>query len=234
VRITNKSLTDLLGFKSGIGCADVILSVETLVDYFVSRGSAMYASKLDLRKAIDSVSHCKFYNTLLDAGIPSPIVDNIKCWYNELFDNVRWNNQMYNTFHVSRGVRQGSLFIDVLIRELISLDVGFHIENRFNGCFLYAGDVIILSPSVCVIQSMLNACVIIFARIHLNFNLEKSFCMIFGRKSKVVITPMVLDNTCIPWLDSTLSRCLLNPISIVMRTELFDYCMIDTFSIKKS
>jgi hypothetical protein len=198
------------GFKPGIGCADVIFSVKTVVDYFVSRGSMVYASTLDLRKAFDSVNHCDLYNTLLVAGIPPPIVDIIRCWYNKLFVNVRWNNQISNTFHVSCGVRQGSLmsphlfnlFIDILIRELTSLDVGCHIANRFYGCFLYADDVIILSPSVCGLQSMLNACVVICARIHLKFNPDKSFCMIFGRKSKAVITPMLLDNKCIPWLDS--------------------------------
>ena len=37
-------------FKQGIGCMDVIFSVKTVVDYFVERGSSVYAATLDLYK----------------------------------------------------------------------------------------------------------------------------------------------------------------------------------------
>jgi len=32
------------GFKLGISCSDVVFSVKTVVDYFVERGSLVYAS----------------------------------------------------------------------------------------------------------------------------------------------------------------------------------------------
>jgi Reverse transcriptase (RNA-dependent DNA polymerase) len=91
------------------------------------------------------------------AGQPCHIVPNIiRCWCSKLFVAVRWNNHISRYFHVSYGVGQGSLkspylfhlFINILIRELIPADNGFHIENKFYGCFLHADDVIILSPSV--------------------------------------------------------------------------------------
>jgi Reverse transcriptase (RNA-dependent DNA polymerase) len=107
-------------------------------------------------------------------------------------------------------VRQGSLlspylfslFIDILIRELVILDVGCHIANEFYGCFLYADDIIILSHSVCGLHIMLNMCVMVCASIDLKFNPSKSCCIRFGKKIKYCITPMFLDSFCIPWLDS--------------------------------
>jgi hypothetical protein len=198
------------GFKQDIGCSDVIFSVRTVVDYFVERGSSVYAATLDLKKAFDSVNHLELYRSLITAGIPFPLVNIIRCWYSKLFVIVRWNGCCSDSFKVSCGVRQGSLlspylfnlFIDVLIRELVLLDVGCHIAKEFYGCFLYADDIIILSPSVIGLQTMLNKCVLVCARIDLKFNPNKSCCIRFGKKGKYCVTPMLLDNVCIPWLDS--------------------------------
>jgi len=58
------------GFKPGISCCDVVFLVKTVVNYFVERGSSVYASALDLRKAFDSVIHYELYKAMLKAGIP--------------------------------------------------------------------------------------------------------------------------------------------------------------------
>jgi len=57
------------GFKPGISCSDVVFSVKTLVDYFIERGSSVYASTLDLRKAFNSVNHYELYKSMMIAGI---------------------------------------------------------------------------------------------------------------------------------------------------------------------
>jgi hypothetical protein len=116
----NLATSDLqFGFKKGIGCADVIFSVKTVVNYFVERGSSVYAATLDLRKAFDSVNHSTLHSTLLQAGIPLPIVNIIRCWYSKLFVTVRWNNCLSEYFHVPCGVRQGSLMSPYLLTCLL-------------------------------------------------------------------------------------------------------------------
>jgi hypothetical protein len=198
------------GFKKGIGCPDVIFSVRTVVNHFVERGSSVYAATLDLRKAFDSVNHSKLYETLRQAGIPLPIIDVIRCWYSKMFVTVRWNDCLSDYFYIPCGVRQGSvispylfnLFINVLICQLKLANIGCHIENNFYGCFLYADDIIILSPSVLGLQSLLNLCTRICANLHLHFNHEKSYCIVFGKRRVHDIAPMLLGDALLPWVDS--------------------------------
>jgi hypothetical protein len=60
-----------------------------------------------------------------------------------------------------------NLLMNTLIRELISVDSGCRTKIKFYGCFLYADDIIVLSPSVGSLQSMLNTSVITCERIRL-------------------------------------------------------------------
>ena len=89
-------------------CSDAIFAVKSTVNYFVQRGSCVYAATLDLKKAFDSVNHFKMFSTLLDAGIPPPVVDVMCNWYSKLFAAVRWNSCLSLPFSVGSGVRQGS------------------------------------------------------------------------------------------------------------------------------
>jgi len=57
-------------------------------------------------------------------------------------------------------------------------------------------------PLICGLQRMLNTCVSICVSIQLKFDPDKSSCIVFGKKVKYSITPMLLDYTYIPWVDS--------------------------------
>ena len=68
----------------------------------------MYAATLDLKKGFDSVNHLALYESLLTAGIPFPLVNFIRCWYNKLFVVVGWNGcrPTSECFQVTSRVRQ--------------------------------------------------------------------------------------------------------------------------------
>ena len=200
------------GFKEGIGCSDAIFSIQTVVDYYVNNGSSVFASALDLKKAFDSVNHFKLLSTLLKSGIPLPIVNIIFCWYSKLFVRIRWNSSFSHVFSVGSGVRQGSiispklfnLFVNILITSLRSADIGCHIDGIYLGIFMYADDIILLSPSVKGLQAMINRCLSICKKLRLSINFSKSYCVMFGRIKKSVADPaqIEINNSIIPWVDS--------------------------------
>jgi len=105
---------------------------------------------------------------------------------------------------VFSGVRQGSclapaifnVFMNVFIHQLRCLGVGCCISSLFLGCILYADDILLLSLSVVGLQSMLDKCSVLAELLSLEFNVEKSHCIVIGKKSAANITSM---NLCGNW-----------------------------------
>ena len=80
--------------------------------------------------------------------------------------------------------------------------MGCHSFNEFVGCLLYADDIILLSPSVNVLQSMLDVCSVTSRSLSLKFNCSKSFCIKFDPLSKYDTPDMFLCGNKISWADS--------------------------------
>jgi hypothetical protein len=205
-------ITDELqfGFKRDLGCADAIFALRTTIEHFNSKGSTVFLAALDIKKAFDSVKHDKLFNSLRSSGVPALIVDLLRNWYGKLYVNIRYNNGFSYCFSVLNGVRQGgvlspslfTLFVDAFISNLRMLNIGCRIKTTFIGCLLYADDILLLSPSIRGLQSMLNMCSDTASHISLEFNANKSYCLAIGNLSKLNIEPMTLGGTKIAWATS--------------------------------
>ena len=106
------------------------LHVKSTLNYFVERGS-----NIRHEEAFDSVNHFKMSSTLLDAGIPLPVV-NVMCNLSKLFAAVRWNSCLSLPFSVVSGVRRGrslslALFNLYIIVSIKSFECGCYISGRF-------------------------------------------------------------------------------------------------------
>ena len=85
------------------------------------------------------------------------IYSNQKC-------NVRWGNAFSNTFNVQNGVRQGAvsspvlfcIYIDKIIKLLRCSTIGCQIQGVYMGIWVYADDIILLSPSRTGLQEMVK------------------------------------------------------------------------------
>jgi hypothetical protein len=59
------------GFKKGMGCNNAIILLQETVDYFVSRGSSVFAAAVDIKKAFDRVNHFKLFTSHIKSGFPN-------------------------------------------------------------------------------------------------------------------------------------------------------------------
>ena len=111
------------------------------------------------KKAFDRVNHVKLLHRLCDVGVPAHLVQMIMNWYSNIFIVVKWGNSYSMPYHVKSGVRQGevlppvfNLYIDDIINALVRSDLGCHIGHCYNGCLVYADDIILLSASLLKLQ----------------------------------------------------------------------------------
>jgi len=74
------------GFKRFVGCLQAVLTLRSVMDYFISRGSGVYAAA----QAFDTVCHAKLFQCLVDNGVPGWIVLVTENWYSKLCVAVRW------------------------------------------------------------------------------------------------------------------------------------------------
>ena len=69
----------------------------------------------------------------------------------------------------------------------------------FVGMIMYADDILLISPTVQGLQTMLDNCSDVFDNIKLQFNAKKSVCVALGAASEYQITDMKLQDGSIVW-----------------------------------
>jgi exonuclease III len=204
--------TDALqfGFKKNLGCSNAVLALRLVIDYFTARNSNVYIASLDACKAFDRVNHFKMFSILCQRGLPSYFVNIIVNWYGKLSVAIKWNGELSHPLIVKSGVRQGgvlspilfNVYVNRMLTQLRSSDLGCRIHNTYIGCIMYADDLLLLSASVLDLQSMLNICGNIGSNLGIKFNSNKSACMIIGPNKLTTPTPMLINGASIQWINS--------------------------------
>ena len=109
----------------------------------------------------------------------------------EIFDSQVSNRLIYILF---------SVHIDNLITDLKLSRYGANIGNIFAGCFIYADDIVLLSPTCHGLQKLITACEQYGRLWDLKFNSLKSQVATFG--SKCPTNPIItLLNAPLQWAD---------------------------------
>lgn len=178
------------GFKKGLGCSHAIYSVKCVVNHYVSSGSTVNLCALDLKKAFDKMNHCGLYIKLMDRMLPNNLLCLIEYWYDLCITCVRWGNVFSEYVKLECGVRQGGVlspylfacYIDDLIKTVQRSGLGCNIKFVPVCIFLYADDIILLSPSVDSLQQMLLICETELAWLDMALNVKKSVCIRFGSR----------------------------------------------------
>jgi len=82
----------------------------------------------------------------------------LESWLSECFAFVKWNCSLSFVFKVFFGVRQGSVLSPLLFAVHIG-DIGKLSNAMVNAhVILYADDILLITPSVPALQSLLLAC----------------------------------------------------------------------------
>ena len=143
---------------------------------------------MDVSKASDRLNHyCLFYK-LLKRSVPVCLVNVLANWYSKLYSSVRWGSSLSDNFQIRCGIRQGGVltpilfcvYVDEILQKLSKR--GCKINEMYFSAFMYADDLVLLSPSVSELQAMIQICCNELSEVGLEVNNKKSCCLRFGRK----------------------------------------------------
>ena len=107
--LTTSSLQ--FGLKTGSSTTLCSATVKNIISCYTHNGSSVLGCFLDASKAFDLVDHDILFRILLERGLPSVIVRFLLSWYSTQKMQVCWGSCLSDSFLVSNGVRQGSIYI---------------------------------------------------------------------------------------------------------------------------
>ena len=199
------------GFKKNIGCRDAIYCVRNIVDHFISHGSTVNLCTLDLSKAFDRMNHYVLFLKLMDRNLPAPLLTLLEIWFSISATCVKWCGHVSYFFRLRAGVRQGgvlspllfSLAIDSIVCKIKLANIGCYRSTICCSIFLYADDILLLSPTVTGLQILLSACEKELIDLDMRINAKKSSCIRFGSRYDVQCRELeTLDGSPVKWVDN--------------------------------
>ena len=197
------------GFKKKLSCSHAIYSLNTTVDHFVNNQSTVNICSIDLSKAFDRVNNYCLFVKLLERKVPRKFVLLLACWYTKVYIVVKWVDALSHMVKLLAGVRQGGIlspilflvFVDDILHALQSSRLGCIIKGFYIGAMMYADDIILLSSSVSMLQSMIDLCFNELAKVDILINDKKTMCLRIGRRFKDPCCELFVNGVAIKWVE---------------------------------
>ena len=198
------------GFKPGSSTTLCTGVVKNVISRYIHKGSQVLGCFLD---AFDLVNHGILFQKLLSRGLPLPVVRFLSSWYRQQHMRVYWDHALSESFHVSNGVRQGSvlspllfsIYLDDLLGKLNDSGVGCHFGSSFVGATCYADDIVLLAPCASALRILLSVCESYAVSHGLVFNASKTQLICFRLCKFGKFPPSIFfNNTKLEFLDEVM------------------------------
>ena len=174
------------GFKKGLGCSHAVFTARKIIEQIICDGGTANLCSIDLSKAFDKVNHNALFIKLMQRHVPDKLLELLENWFSNYLSAVKWGAAFsVFFFSVTFGVRQGSVLSPSLFAiyvDKIALSGSF--VNR-SYIVLYADDILLISQSVCDLQSLLSKCESELAWLDMRINVAKSCCLRIGLRYNV-------------------------------------------------
>ena len=185
------------GFRKRYSTGSACLVLKETVSNYLNGGSQVYSCFVDVKKAFDSVNHVILMDKLASCGIPAIYVNLIAFWYDNQYVRVRYMSQYSSEWKIDSGVRQGGIlsgllfafYINQLVNDISNMNVGCTFGILRSNIIAYADDLVILAPSATGLRILINAANKGARDIKLDFNFNKTKCMVFCRKANIDTKP---------------------------------------------
>ncbi len=198
------------GFKKHLGCSHAIYSVRQSVENFTRGGSTVNLCTLDLSKAFDKLNHFGLFVKLMNVSVPNALLEVLENWFSKCLTCVRFETAMSVFVYLECGVRQGgvlsphlfAIYVDDVINKVVKSKSSCLKRFTCISIFVYADDIILLSPSVSILQELISIVEEGLTLLDMCINAKKSDCIRFGPRHDVTCLALkLLDGSVIPWVS---------------------------------
>ena len=186
-----------IGFRKDYRTSDHVFVMKTLIDNYLNKNKRLYMCFIDFKKAFDTVWRDGLFYKLLKKGLTHKFVNLLINTYSKQKSCVNLKQSITNTFHSTKGLKQGcnlspnlfNLFIDDIIKCFNNkCDPAKLISKNIN-CLLYADDLVLISESTEGLQNCLNKLYDYIQTWKLSINYKKTKSItISKRKTKTKCT----------------------------------------------
>ena len=174
----------------------------------------MYMCLYDLQKAFDSVEYPVLLEKLYNAGVNGKMWRLLKSWYTGGSCQVKLDGMLSQSFHVKRGVKQGSvlspalflLVMDPLLKQLQTSGLGLSVNRYYAGGFLHADDIRTLATSEDSLQRQVGLVKAFAEENLLRLNVSKCEIVLFSQNRNIVPPVCEAEGTVMPAGD--VGKCL--------------------------
>ena len=176
------------GFVGSRGTSMAVSLTHDVIDYCVSRGSAVYVCALDAEGAFDGIPHSIMFAKAMNV-IPALYWRLLIYWYSRLTVYIRWGEQTSDAINIRKGTRQGglsspfifNLLYQDVVAKLSGMPCGIAINSVTYNLCCYADDLLLCSLTVSGLQRLIDEANSYITSHGLRFNPAKTKCVTFGK-----------------------------------------------------